>query len=74
MMNTATKNIGHKRWEFKNAGKVFIIDGSNHEFDSREWQLFIQVQGAWGVEDEWIETFETKRDAVNFAEIFEGCG
>ena len=73
-MTTATKNIGHKRWEFKNANNVFIIDGSNHELDSREWQLFIQVQGAWGVKDEWIETFDTKRDAVNFAANFEGCG
>jgi len=55
-----TKRIGHKLYQFEVEGQTFQVDGQNHEFDSREWQLFILQDG----EFEWVQTYPTKRDAV----------
>ena len=47
-------------WSVTVNGRTFEIDGQNHEFTSREWQLFEVIDG----DNVWLFTFDTKRDAV----------
>lgn len=55
-----TKRIGHKVYAMTHKGISYEIDGQNHEFDSKEWQLFVHTTNGL----EWYETLPTKRDAI----------
>lgn len=49
-------------------GKEFHIDGQIHQSTTKEWQLFEVVSGSYDCEqNEWIDTFRTKKDAINAA-------
>jgi hypothetical protein len=62
-MTTTTKRIAHRIYEFTHNGHTFQVDGQNHEFDSKEWQLMIFQDGNY----EWVDTYPTKRDAIDDA-------
>jgi len=58
-----TKRIGHRIYTLTFAGVVWNIDGQTHEGGSNEWQVFeITDLG----ESEWWETFNTKREALDW--------
>jgi hypothetical protein len=57
-----TKRIGHRIYALTFEGVVWNIDGQNHEGGSNEWQVFeITDLGS-----EWWETFDTKREALDW--------
>ena len=62
MTNTTikTKRVAHRIYEFQIGGNTYQVDGQNHEFNSREWQLFVLDNG----EFEWHATYPTKREAI----------
>ena len=55
-----TKRIAPRVYEVVVNGDVYHIDGQNHQHDSREWQVFLVAP----TENEWCETYPTKRDAL----------
>jgi len=55
-----SRHIAHRLYEVTINGRTFTIDGQNHEFNSREWQLFEEFDHGM----EWCETYPTKRDAL----------
>ena len=58
-----SKRTSHRIYETTYKGKTYAIDGQNHEFDSKEWQLFLTGADAQ-FEYEWIDTYPTKKDAL----------
>ena len=61
-----TQSIGHKVYTASNEQNTYEIDGSHHEHTSKEWELYIIEQGAFGKERVWVDTFNTKREAVSY--------
>jgi len=59
MKLTSTK-LYHRIYKVEHNGRTFEIDGQNHEYGSKEWELFEVVGG----ENVWIETYPTKKDAL----------
>lgn len=55
-----SKRIAHRIYEAWHNGVRFEIDGQNHEFDSKEWELFVYD----GDSALWVETYPTKREAL----------
>ena len=51
-------------WSVTVNGRTFEIDGQNHEFTSREWQLFEVIND----EHIWCSTLPTKRNAIEVIE------
>lgn len=64
----STKKVAYKIYEITVNERTFHIDGQNHEFDSREWQVFELINSTCEYSDlpdmEWIETYRTKSDAI----------
>jgi hypothetical protein len=61
-MKIAIKRVDHRVYQVSTNNRVFFVDGQNHEFDSKEWQLFEEDSSGDMV---WIETYSTKRDAIS---------
>jgi len=55
-----TKRIAHRVYGVTYNGKTYEIDGQNHEYDSKEWELY-EVNT---IDNIWIETYPTKREAL----------
>ena len=63
--NMKSKRIYHRIYEVKLNDRTFHIDGQNHEYDSKEWQLFEVVPTYYGEENVWVETYCTKKAAMD---------
>ena len=60
-MKLTSKRIGYKLYEVELDGVRYEVDGQNHEFDSREWQIFEEDKDG---SMEWVSTEPTKKVAL----------
>jgi len=57
-----TKRIAHRVYATTHKGINYEIDGQNHEFDSKEWQVFAHTPNGL----EWCDTLPTKSIALSY--------